>query len=70
MQSRDYVLLGAFIFFVGVAVLYKRGFSYWLRGKLSKYPPNYFRIVDLISGIIFSVIGLVLIAKGIYLFIK
>jgi hypothetical protein len=64
------VFLGAFLFFAAVAFLYKRGFSYWLRGKPDKYPPNYFRIVDLIGGIISAVIGLVLIVKGIYLFTK
>jgi hypothetical protein len=70
MQSRDDVLIGAFVFLTAVAFLYKRGFSYWLRGKPDKYPPNYFRIVDLIGGVIFAVTGLVFIIKGIYLFTK
>jgi Na+/H+ antiporter NhaA len=63
--SVDDVLMGVFLFFIGLALIYKRGFSYWLRGKASKYPPNYFRVVDLTGGIILCGAGLVLIAKSI-----
>jgi hypothetical protein len=66
----DNALIGVFLFFIGFAFIYKRGFSYWLRGKTSEYPPNYFRVVDLIGGIIFCVVGLILIARAIVLFFR
>jgi len=63
-------LIGLLLFVFGFAAIYGRGFSKWLRGKFAEYRPNYFRVVDLIIGIITCVIGLVLIVKALVLFVQ
>lgn len=66
----DNALIGVLLFVFGFAALYGRGFSYWLRGKMSEHPPNYFRVIDLLGGIICCVIGLILIGRAIVLFFQ
>ena len=66
MQSLlDKGLLGALLFSFGFAFIFGRGFSYWLKGRPDKFPPNIYRIMDLVGGILFCGAGLVLIIKAI-----
>jgi hypothetical protein len=58
-------LLGGLALSFGFAVLFGRGYSYWLKGRLDKFQPDYFRVVDLTGGILLFMGGLVLIVKAI-----
>jgi hypothetical protein len=58
-------LLGALLLSIGFAFIFKRGFSYWLKGRPDKFQPNFYRVVDLIGGILFCAGGLMLIIRAI-----
>ena len=59
------ILLGTAFFFLGFAGIYKRGFSYWLRGNFRKNPPSYFKVIDFVGGLVLCVVGVVIIVRGI-----
>jgi hypothetical protein len=62
----DNALLGGLLLAFGFAFIFRRGFSHWLRGEFDKYPPDYFRVTDLIGGVVLCVAGLVLLVKNIF----